>query len=339
MGLRECVTTAIACSIGCFLSLFVLIRMVIVIVKSRGRISWKRRDMPDCLRDPALGTHNYVHLEHVRLHYVAAGDEDKPLMLMVHGFPEFWFSWRYQIREFKKDYRVVAIDQRGYSESDAPSGVNSYNVGELANDIKQLIPALGYKSCVLVGHDWGGAAAWTVAGIYPELVDKLIIMNCPHPLSFTKYVATHMAQFRKSWYMFFFYVPLLPELYFCIRDRKMLEVALTGSIMGVRCTKFSPDEIEAYKFAFPTLGSFTGPVNYIRAVTRTVPPRQKKITAPTLLIWGCQDGALEKGLAPLAGKYTDSLTIKYVDDSSHWVQMDCPDVVNAHMRDFLSVPS
>ncbi|XP_046366745.2 epoxide hydrolase 4-like [Haliotis rufescens] len=230
MGLKESAVAAFTLTIGCFLSIFVLIRMVFVGVKYRGKISWKRYDMPDCLRDPALGTHNYAHLEHIRLHYVAAGDEDKPLMLMVHGLPEFWFSWRYQIREFKKDYRVVAIDQRGYSESDAPSGVNSYNLGELANDIKQLIPALGYKSCIMVGHDWGAGTAWTVAGMYPELVDKLIVMNFPHPLSFPKYVATHMSQFKRSWFQFFFSVPLLPELWFCIRDRRMLENSFNGRV-------------------------------------------------------------------------------------------------------------
>ncbi|XP_046582077.1 epoxide hydrolase 4-like isoform X2 [Haliotis rubra] len=337
MGAKECIRTAIAFSIGCFLSIFVLIRMVIVILKSRGRVSWKRHDMPDCLRDPALGTHNYAHLEHVRLHYVAAGDEDKPLMLMIHGLPEFWFSWRCQIREFKKYYRVVAIDLRGYGESDKPSGISNYGLGELAKDIKQLVPALGYESCVLVGHDWGGAVSWTVAGMYPEVVDKLIVMNCPHPLSFMGYVVTHWAQFKKSWFQFFFSVPFLPELYFCIRDRRMLEVIFNGRVWGTRCKKFSREEVEAYKYAFPTLGSFTGPLNYIRAMPRTVPPPQKKIPAPTLLIWGCKDGAIERGLAPLAEKYTGSLTIKYVEDASHWVQMDCPDVVNTHMREFLRV--
>ncbi|XP_046582078.1 epoxide hydrolase 4-like [Haliotis rubra] len=219
MGLNEFLKSAFALTIGLLMSPFMVLHMIYMFVQSRGKVSWKKYDMPDCLRDPAYGTHHFVHLEDVRLHYVAAGDEDKPLMLLVHGLPEFWFSWRYQIKEFKKYYRVVAIDQRGYSESGAPSGVSSYNLRELAKDIKQLVPALGYKSCVLVGHDWGGAVAWTVAGLHPEVVDKLIIMNCPPPQAYVRYLVTHLSQIAMCWFQFFFTVPVLPELYCCFKDR------------------------------------------------------------------------------------------------------------------------
>uniref|UniRef100_A0A914UI71 AB hydrolase-1 domain-containing protein n=1 Tax=Plectus sambesii TaxID=2011161 RepID=A0A914UI71_9BILA len=172
----------------------------------------KKRERPPKVLDG--WNHDSVKLSDVTLHYVHAGSTDKPLMLMVHGFPEFWYSWRYQIRHFQSKYRVVAVDLRGYNESDKPSGIANYSAARIGQDLQELVIALGYKSCVLLAHDWGGAIAWGVAARYPEIVDRLVICNCPHPKGMQKAIQSDRGQLLKSWYMFFFQCPILPELMF-----------------------------------------------------------------------------------------------------------------------------
>lgn len=305
----------------------------------------QREKPPPCLEDPSLGTHGYVHLEHIRMHYVSNGSEDKPLMLLVHGFPEFWYSWRHQLREFKDDYRVVAMDLRGYNETDQPSGIGNYSTSCLTNDLKQLITALGYSSCVLVGHDWGGALAWVFAEKYPDLVSKLIILNCPNGRAFQKHLRKSLTQFKMSWYMFFFQIPWVPEFKLASSDYETLEQMFTSKEFGVQTDRMTSEDVEAYKYAFSRSG-FTGPINFYRAafslkgmVQATDMRRKSKeqgITMPTLVIWGDRDAALDKPLAELSCEICkNKFTIKYVEGASHWVQMDEPDLVNQYMREFL----
>ncbi|MED6245839.1 Epoxide hydrolase 4 [Ataeniobius toweri] len=160
-------------------------------------------------------------------------------MLFLHGFPEFWFSWRYQLREFKSEFRVVAIDMRGYGESDLPLSTESYHLDYLVTDVKDIVEYLGpmevgsetgtsrlhgrvtgYSRCCLVGHDWGGTIAWLFAIHYPEMVTKLIVLNCPHPSVFTDYTLRHPSQLLKSSHFFFFQLPCFPELMLSINDFK-----------------------------------------------------------------------------------------------------------------------
>lgn len=297
----------------------------------------KRNVPPACLNDPSLGSHGFIHLEEVRLHYVISGPEGAPLMLFLHGFPEFWYSWRYQIREFNKEYRVVAIDMRGYADSDKPKGVKNYTVEKLISDIRQIVPALGYEHCVLVSHDWGGALAWNFASYHPEMVSKLIVMNCPHGAAFQKFIRKSWKQFKMSWYMFFFQMPFLPELMFSINDYNAMKMIFTGSKGGVKSDSTNQDDIEAYKYAASRQGGMTGPINYYRAALRF--PRifgaMPKIEKPVLLIWGKPDMALSTELAELSRQYCNNIKIEYVENSSHWVQMDKPDEVNQLMRNFL----
>lgn len=292
---------------------------------------FKTREAPSCLKDPSLGTHGYIHLQDVKLHYVACGDTSKPLMLCLHGFPEFWYSWRYQLKEFSKDYRVVAVDQRGYGESDKPSGKENYAVDKLAADIKQLIPALGYEKCTLVGHDWGGSIAWSVATLYPNMVEKLIVLNCPHPGVFSKYVQRNRSQLMKSWYMMFFQTPLIPELLIMAFDFD----SLTQMMKLLKNTKATDEDTEAYKYSFSQKGGVTGPINWYRAAFSQPMNIRGKIPMPTLIIWGKPDLALEEGMAPLASEYATNLTVKYIENTNHFVQMDMPDECNRIMRDFL----
>ncbi|XP_067666828.1 epoxide hydrolase 4-like [Haliotis asinina] len=338
MALKDILFRWIAFGLGCLYSTWVLFVLTVWLVKHPiAFFSRKKRDvMPSVLSDPGLGTHGYVHLEDVRIHYVAHGDETKPLMLFVHGFPEFWYSWRYQLREFKKDYRVVAIDMRGYGESDKPSGVDSYQLSKMVADLKQIIPALGYRSCVLVSHDWGGAIAWSFTALHPELVDKLIVMNCTSLDAFRSYIEKHLSQFKKSWYVFFFQLPFLPELALQVRDMKQLERLFTGRRCGLTSGKLSADDLEAYKYSFSRPGAATATLNYYRGMLRF--PSTKKmprISCPVLTIWGCKDAAIDIGVAATGDAFADNYTVKYIEEASHWVMIDTPSKVNELMKEFL----
>ena len=144
----------------------------------------KKRDRPpDCLLDPRYGIHKKILVNGLKLHYVEAGSEDKPLILFVHGFPEFWFVWRHQMEYFKQNYRVIALDNRGYGDSEKPLGIDNYHIKALVEDVKLLVEGVGVSKFTLVGHDWGGAICWTFAALYPEMLYELIICNCPHPIS------------------------------------------------------------------------------------------------------------------------------------------------------------
>ncbi|XP_055334963.1 epoxide hydrolase 4-like [Paramacrobiotus metropolitanus] len=164
----------------------------------------------------------------IRLHYVAAGEPGRPLMLFIHGFPDLWFGWRHQLQHFRSHFRVVAIDNRGYGESDKPTDRRAYTLPLLVRDVRSVIQQMGYEKCILVGHDWGGLISWTFAAVFPEMVDLLIVMNCPHPLAFSRMpFGDLIRQFFKSWYIFFFQLPYLPERMFLSNDLYRVEAMLT----------------------------------------------------------------------------------------------------------------
>ena len=157
--------------------------------------------------------HRRVRASGVELHCVEYGAgrarQDAPLMLFLHGFPEFWYSWRHQMRAFGDDFHVVAPDLRGYNTSEKPAARSAYRLERLVDDVRALITNLGYDTCVLVAHDWGGAIAWQFAHAHPEMLDRLVVMNLPHPVRMFEGLAT-AAQLCRSWYIFFFQLPWLP---------------------------------------------------------------------------------------------------------------------------------
>ncbi|KAL8572756.1 hypothetical protein ACOMHN_030338 [Nucella lapillus] len=330
-------------------SIMILLQLLVAVVRHgpRAVFSSKRRVQPPAvLQNPQLGTHGYIYLEDLRIHYVSAGSEDKPLMLLVHGFPEFWYSWRHQLIEFQKDYRVVALDQRGYGDSDKPSSVSSYSIKKLADDIKQLVAALGYERCVLVGHDWGGKVAWSVAQRYPQVVSRLVILNCPSSLAYMKMARTGFHQIRRSWYFFFFQALWLPELFMRANDYEFFQRCFLQPPHGIRSGQMTEKDVEAYKFAFGR-GGFTAPLNYYRQMVRSssfMNPSSSdlaRVTMPTLIVWGDQDQALDPQLADLSSQHSvqGGATVRMIEGASHWVQMDRPDLVNQYMRQFLAASS
>ncbi|MCU0537990.1 MAG: alpha/beta hydrolase [Hydrococcus sp. Prado102] len=278
--------------------------------------------------------HDFITTNGIKLHYVTQGEGK--LMLMLHGFPEFWYSWRHQLPEFAKDYKVVALDLRGYNESDKPQQLEAYNIKELRQDVAGVIAGLGYEKCILVGHDWGGAIAWNFAYHYPHKVEQLIVLNIPHPAKLMEGLRMPQ-QLLKSWYIFFFQLPFLPEWSIQSNDYQLIAEALQG--MAIDKSSFSKEDIEAYKDAAAKRGALTAMVNYYRNIFQGLfldsTKEMEALEIPTLMIWGENDAALSKELTDETEKYVKNLTIKYIPNCSHWVQQEQPQLVNEYMRDFL----
>jgi pimeloyl-ACP methyl ester carboxylesterase len=273
----------------------------------------------------------------VRLHCAVAGNG--PLLLLLHGFPEFWYSWRHQIPVLAEHFTVVAPDLRGYNDSDKPARINDYSVPVLVEDVVQLIHTFGQERALVAGHDWGGLVAWATALARPDAVEKLIALNIPHPRLFMQHILTNPRQRLRSWYMLFFQLPWLPEASIRANDYRMIEEAFRG--MAVHKQRFTDEVIAEYKQAIAKPGALTSAINYYRALTRS---QSTSFTAaldpvakmPTLLIWGERDTALGKELNNDLERYVPDLTLRFIPDASHWVQQERPDLVNRYMLDFLT---
>lgn len=276
--------------------------------------------------------HEYITTNGVKLHYVTQGEGD--LMLMLHGFPEFWYSWRHQIPEFAKNYKVVALDLRGYNDSDKPADKSAYVMDQFNLDVEGVIKGLGYDKCILVGHDWGGAIAWNFTYAHPEMVERLIVLNIPHPAKFAEGIRTPQQLMRSS-YMFLFQLPWLPELLIQSSDYQAVETALKG--MAVNKSAFSKEDLEAYKDAAAKRGAMTAMLNYYRNIFAQGMLSQNWgiLQVPTLMIWGEKDTALGKELTYGTEAYVRDFQIKYIPDASHWVQQEQPELVNQYIREFL----
>jgi pimeloyl-ACP methyl ester carboxylesterase len=276
-------------------------------------------------------SHREARVNGVRLHVVEAG-RGAPVVLL-HGFPEFWYSWRKQLPPLAgAGFRALAPDLRGYNESDAPTGVRNYRATVLVNDVAALIREVAGKPACVVGHDWGGVLAWKLAAVHPELVQKLAILNTPHPAAYFRELARNPRQWLRSWYVLFFQLPWLPER--CIRagDFKMLERTWRRFPQA-----FTDEDIAAYKATLGKPGRLTGPVNYYRAALRY--PRDgsggpQTIRVPTLLIWGERDPYLATGLSEGLERWVPHLRVERLPDAGHWVQNEVPDRVNRLLIDF-----
>ncbi|MEO1294782.1 MAG: alpha/beta hydrolase [Cyanobacteria bacterium J06636_16] len=278
--------------------------------------------------------HDYLETNGVRLHYVTQGEG--PLMLLLHGFPEFWYSWRHQIPEFAKDYKVVALDLRGYNDSDKPEGVSAYALPELIKDVEGAIRALGYDQCVLVGHDWGGAIAWSFAYAHPAMLSQLIVLNLPHPAKFTEGLRTPQ-QLLKSWYIAFFQLPLLPEWLLQANDFAAIRSAFRDQ--AVNPTAFTAKDLDEFAAAAAKPGALTSMVNYYRNLLPSgglFSQTWGVLPVPTLMIWGENDMALGKELTYGTEQYVADFKLHYIPNCSHWVQQEQPELVNRYMREFLS---
>jgi len=279
--------------------------------------------------------HRDIITNGIRMHYVTQGTG--PLVVLLHGFPEFWYSWRHQIPFLAEHgYTVVAPDLRGYNDTDKPR--TGYSVSTLLRDIVGLIKGLGQEKAIIVGHDWGGALAWTFAQRYPQMTERLVVLNAPHPRAFMRELRT-AKQLRKSWYIFSFQIPWLPEFILARGHAAMIGKMLYAS--AVQKSAFPQDVLARYRDAMSKPGALRAAINYYRATFRKslgvggVSKAATTISAPTLLIWGDQDIALGIELTRGLELWVPNLQIRHLPDSGHWVQQEKPDTVNALLLEFL----
>ena len=291
----------------------------------------------ETLREVELA-HRYAEIGDVRLHYVEAGEG--PLVLLLHGFPQFWYQWRHQIPALvEAGFRVVAPDMRGYNLSDKLPGVRAYRVELLARDVERLILACGERTATVVGHDWGAIVAWIAAMRHPERVQRLAILNVPHPARFLEGLLSPMQLLRSS-HIFFFQIPRLPEKVIRAGD-----FALLRSVLGrdpVQSEAFAAEDIERYVEAIARPGALTATLNYYRALLRKPGETRallQRVEAPVLVIWGERDRFLSRRLAEPPHLWVPNLVrLKRLPDASHWVAEDRPLEVNTLLLDFLRSP-
>ena len=270
----------------------------------------------------------------VHLNITEAGPVDGPLVILLHGFPEGSFGWRHQIGPLAAaGLHVVAPDQRGYGASDKPPGVASYRLDELVADVVGLVAALGPEKTFLVGHDWGGIVAWRAIETHPERFDRAVILNAPHPAVMRQAIRRDFGQIRRSWYVFAFQVPGLPEIWLRRHDFRTLR---RGLIATSRPNTFTDEDIAAARAAWTIPGALRSMIHWYRAALRspTPPLPDTPITVPTLIIWGRRDHALGPGLARSSFAQCQTARIEWIDDATHWVAHEEPDRVNALILDF-----
>ncbi|MEO8627896.1 MAG: alpha/beta hydrolase [Betaproteobacteria bacterium] len=271
-----------------------------------------------------------------------ASTGDAPLMLFVHGFPEFWYAWSAQLAFFSATHRAVAFDMRGYNLSSKPPDVEAYRAGRLVEDLRLLIDHLGGAPCVLVAHDWGGAVAWAFAAAHPEYVRKLVIINAPHPTLFARELSHNPAQQTASAYMNLFR-STKAERVLSDNNFKRLQ-RMTLDTWAANGGAVSDADRAAYYAAWAQAGALTGGLNYYRA-SRLHPPepgdpaaaielKPCNVDVPTLVIWGVRDEALLLGNLDGLDDHVVNLTVERIPDASHWVVHERPDVVNALIASF-----
>lgn len=278
--------------------------------------------------------HRDIMTNGIRMHYVTQGDG--PLILLLHGFPEYWYSWRLQLPFLaERGYTVVAPDLRGYNDTEKPR--TGYDVSTLLRDIVGLIRGLGQEQATIVGHDWGGALAWQFAIRYPHMTTRLIGLNAPPPWTLYRLLRT-TRQLRKSWYIFFFQLPWLPEYILGYDHARMIGSVLYST--AFQKTAFPQKVLEHYRDAMSKPGALTAAINYYRALVRNQRSAgsgylNAMVTAPTLLIWGEQDIALDIAMTYGLEQWVPNIQVQRIPDSGHWVQQEKPDTVNALIADFL----
>jgi pimeloyl-ACP methyl ester carboxylesterase len=280
--------------------------------------------------------HDLVKTNGVRLHVVMAGPQDGPLVILLHGFPEFWLCWEAQIAFLAaQGYRVWAPDQRGYNMSSKPRRIAAYNLDELVDDLIGLIDAAGRERAFLAAHDWGAGVAWWAARLFPERFEKMVILNGPHGSVMEQHLTENRSQLLKSWYMLFFQLPWLPEFGMRFGNWDGLINGLKSSNHPMAVNQDN-EKLDAYRMAWSQPGAMTAMVNWYRAAARERPTRKAspKVQVPTLIIWGTEDNFLGRELAePSAALCVDEQLV-FIEGASHWVQQDSAEKVNWLMKDF-----
>jgi pimeloyl-ACP methyl ester carboxylesterase len=270
-----------------------------------------------------------------KLHAVRCGDRNGPLVVLLHGFPEFWYGWKNQLGPLADaGFNVVAVDQRGYNTSDKPPHIRDYNIDLLAADVAAVIAALGVERAAVVAHDWGGVVAWWLASTHPACISRLAILNAPHPVVMRRALWTDPLQILRSWYVFMLQLPGFPEWSARLGNwHAIAHVLKTSSRPGT----FTDEDLDRYREAWARPGAYRSMVNWYRAALRSPPivPADIRIHVPTLVLWGARDSAIRSQYAAKSAALCTNVRVEMFDDATHWVQHEEPERVNERLMEFL----
>jgi pimeloyl-ACP methyl ester carboxylesterase len=274
----------------------------------------------------------------VALHALAAGPKDGPVAVLLHGFPEFWYGWHKPTEALAEaGFRVIVPDQRGYNLSGKPRRVASYALSELVSDVIAIADQLGQKKILLAGHDWGAAVAWSTAVWHPERIAKLAIVNVPHPSVLRRFLNTRPRQMLRSWYIFFFQIPWLPETLFSAFDFCLARRALVRSS---RRGTFSAEDLAQYRTAWSQPGALTAMINWYRAAVRyRARFRDPTVRVPTRILWGERDKFLISEMARASLGHCTHGELFPFPDATHWLPHEEPARVSELLIEFFQSPS
>ncbi len=279
--------------------------------------------------------HSFIDANGIRLHISEAGPKDGPLVILAHGFPEFWYGWRKQIPHLANaGFHVIAPDQRGYNLSDKPTRVQDYDIDNLAKDLIALAQTKNKEHFHLVGHDWGAAVAWWLGVHYPEHLKSLSILNVPHPTVMHKNLLSNFQQICKSWYVFAFQLPLFPEWFMSHQNfRKSIGALKHTSQPG----SFSDDDLEQYRQAWAQPGAMQAMINWYRAIIRKRPKMANngKVETPTQILWGAKDEFLGQEMVEPSIAFCNDGKFKLYPEATHWLQHDCAEEINEELLAFM----
>lgn len=279
--------------------------------------------------------HDYINTNNIRLHCVTQGQGE--LVILLHGFPEFWYAWRYQIPILSKYFKVVVPDLRGYNDSDKPE--TGYDLDTLTADIRGLITKLGYTKAHIVGHNWGGAIAWNLAQKFPHVINKMVVLNAPHPYRFWQEISSNFEQIVKNWYVLALQLPGVPELIIKPNLKEFITNVLRGQ--AVRKAAFSAEETAHYQLALAKPGAISAAIKYYQQI---ISPQfwiknwrsPLPIIVPTLMLWSEQDSFLSQDLTKGMEKLILApFELKFIPECGHWMQQEVPQIVNRELLNFL----
>jgi epoxide hydrolase 4 len=280
-------------------------------------------------------THCRVKTNGIELHLAVSGDANAPLLILLHGFPEFWFAWRnYMSSLAALGFYVVAPDQRGYNLSEKPLGVDAYELEILADDIAGLASALGRETFQVVGHDWGGLVAWSLASQHPARLERMVVLNAAHPAIWLRAMKIDPEQRRRSGYVRFLQLPWLPELLLRLRGYQ----GVAKGFASARPEAFTADVMQNYREAWSTAGALTGMLNWYRAIFRhPMPmPAPGALSTRCLILWGDSDPFAISRLAGESAALCAAAEVIHLENTGHWLIHDLPETVLGHLQRFLA---
>lgn len=284
--------------------------------------------------------HHFIETNRIRLHCVTQGEGE--LVLLLHGFPEFWYSWRFQIPALARHFKVVVPDLRGYNESDKPA--SGYDLDTLSADIQGLIESLGYARAHIVGHDWGGTIAWHLAQKFPQYLNRLAILNAAPPQRFLQEMVSNLDQLRRSWYVLAFQVPGIPEWLIQQNLKEFVSNLFQGQ--AIRKGAFSSEEAKLYQSALEKPGALSAALNYYRQMLspwswlKDFGRTPNLVTAPTLVLWGEEDSLLSQNMIKELDQLVQApFKLTLVPHCGHWIQQEAPQTVNRELLTFLRQPT